>query len=500
MLVDHLLEFVFPNRLSFQTQAQHTERQIKEEFEKLHQFLRDEEGARIAALKEEEEQMMRRKIEEMNGEISALSDTIRNIEKEMEAEDVLFLQNFKSTEKQYMQLMFYERILNTQMNVLYSGKTKRKRKEEECGQSEAPNMEAPASKRMKRAVKHPKSRTQGQEKASELDAPQGKEKQKEEECGQSVSERRHNPKDPAKNSKGSENQPKTMSREQRTASEPGPSTSYTIAHDTLASQYVIGERLGEGGYASVFKGTRISDGLQVAIKFVSKQPTDSRYLQSPVESKAVPVEVALMQMVNEPPVCNSIIKLIEWFDEPDQYILVLERPDPCVDLKSFLHNLGGYADEETARNIMLLAVEAASQCSLRGVLHRDIKLENFLMNTDTLEVKLIDFGCGDKIRSTGYTEYEGTIQYCPPDFFLQDKYYADPATIWSLGVLLFTMVCGRFPFANEEDIILGSLHFRDGLSKECCDLIEWCLQRNPSRRPSFQQIREHEWFQCTVQA
>ncbi|KAI4889677.1 hypothetical protein NFI96_022018 [Prochilodus magdalenae] len=77
------------------TQAQHTERQIQEEFEKLHQFLRDEEAARIAALKEEEEQksqMMRRKIEELNVEISSLSDTIRNIEKEMGAEDVLFLQ------------------------------------------------------------------------------------------------------------------------------------------------------------------------------------------------------------------------------------------------------------------------------------------------------------------------------------------------------------------------------------------------------------------------
>ncbi|XP_036417074.1 tripartite motif-containing protein 35-like [Colossoma macropomum] len=85
------------------TQAQHTERQIKEEFEKLHQFLRDEEAARIAALKEEEEQksqMMRRKIEEMNREISSVSHIIRNIEKDMKAEDVLFLQNFKSTEKQ----------------------------------------------------------------------------------------------------------------------------------------------------------------------------------------------------------------------------------------------------------------------------------------------------------------------------------------------------------------------------------------------------------------
>uniref|UniRef100_W5KD40 Tripartite motif containing 35-13 n=1 Tax=Astyanax mexicanus TaxID=7994 RepID=W5KD40_ASTMX len=77
------------------TQAQDTERQIKQEFEKLHQFLRDEEAAKVAALKEEEEQksqMMRRRIEEMNGEISSLSDTIRKAEKEMETEDIQFLQ------------------------------------------------------------------------------------------------------------------------------------------------------------------------------------------------------------------------------------------------------------------------------------------------------------------------------------------------------------------------------------------------------------------------
>ncbi|XP_076839687.1 E3 ubiquitin-protein ligase TRIM35-like [Brachyhypopomus gauderio] len=84
-------------------QAQHTERQIKEEFEKIHQFLRDEEAVRIAALKDEEEQkshMMRRKIEEMSGEIASLSDQIRNTEKEMEADDILFLLNLSSTLKQ----------------------------------------------------------------------------------------------------------------------------------------------------------------------------------------------------------------------------------------------------------------------------------------------------------------------------------------------------------------------------------------------------------------
>ncbi|XP_014009734.2 E3 ubiquitin-protein ligase TRIM35-like [Salmo salar] len=84
------------------TQAQHTEKQIKEEFGKLHQFLQDEEEARIAALRKEEKQKsqtMTKKIEEMSREISSLSDTIRVIEKELGADDISFLQNFKATVK-----------------------------------------------------------------------------------------------------------------------------------------------------------------------------------------------------------------------------------------------------------------------------------------------------------------------------------------------------------------------------------------------------------------
>ncbi|KAF4086873.1 hypothetical protein AMELA_G00089280 [Ameiurus melas] len=83
-------------------QAQHTERQIKEEFEKLHQFLRDEEAVRIAALREEAEQksqMMKEKIENLSRDISSLSDTIRVIEEEMSAEGISFLQNYKATVK-----------------------------------------------------------------------------------------------------------------------------------------------------------------------------------------------------------------------------------------------------------------------------------------------------------------------------------------------------------------------------------------------------------------
>ncbi|XP_076119249.1 E3 ubiquitin-protein ligase TRIM35-like isoform X2 [Alosa pseudoharengus] len=100
------------------TQAQHTERQIKEEFEKLHQFLRDEEAARIAALREEEEQksqMMKEKIEKMSREITSLSDTIRAIEEKMGSDDITFLQS--TVERAQCTLQDPERVSGALINV-----------------------------------------------------------------------------------------------------------------------------------------------------------------------------------------------------------------------------------------------------------------------------------------------------------------------------------------------------------------------------------------------
>ncbi|XP_041934855.1 E3 ubiquitin-protein ligase TRIM35-like [Alosa sapidissima] len=103
------------------SQTQNTEKQIKEEFEKLHQFLRDEEAARIAALREEEEQksqMMKEKIEKMSREISSLSDTIRAIEEQMGADDVMFLQSYKSiVERAQCTLQDPERVSGALINV-----------------------------------------------------------------------------------------------------------------------------------------------------------------------------------------------------------------------------------------------------------------------------------------------------------------------------------------------------------------------------------------------
>ncbi|XP_076119277.1 zinc-binding protein A33-like [Alosa pseudoharengus] len=103
------------------TQAKYTETQIKKQFLELHQFLQDEEAARIAALREEEEQksqMMKEKIEKMSRNISSLSDTIRDIEKEMGADDITFLQNYKSTvERAQCTLQDPERVSGALINL-----------------------------------------------------------------------------------------------------------------------------------------------------------------------------------------------------------------------------------------------------------------------------------------------------------------------------------------------------------------------------------------------
>uniref|UniRef100_A0A3B1J831 Serine/threonine-protein kinase n=1 Tax=Astyanax mexicanus TaxID=7994 RepID=A0A3B1J831_ASTMX len=257
--------------------------------------------------------------------------------------------------------------------------------------------------------------------------------------------------------------------------------------ETFESFYTVGEKLGEGGFGSVFAGTRISDGLQVL--------DHKNFITSYSHTLSFQSASSLILLF------SFVIQLIQWFDEPKRYILILEHPQPCKDLHSLQKKYVGSFSEQMARDLMLQVVRTAIECQKRGIIHRDIKLDNILINMETLKIKLIDFGCGDLIKRFGYDYYEGTFEYCPPEYFLKGRYCAIPATVWSLGVLMFEMVCGFLPFKEEADIIgyhrRCDLHFKDGLSDEFCDLVKWCLHPKPTSRPTLQQILEHRWFKSS---
>ncbi|XP_058253409.1 serine/threonine-protein kinase pim-1-like [Hemibagrus wyckioides] len=160
----------------------------------------------------------------------------------------------------------------------------------------------------------------------------------------------------------------------------------------------------------------------------------------------------------------------------------------------WLLNLRQLYAEALAQKIMSQVVKAARHCCHTGVFHGDIKAENLLINPDTLEVKLIDFGCGDMLTHTPYTEYEGTWSISPPEWVCDGEYFGYPATIWSLGVLLCYLVCGHLPFHNEDDIVSRKMYFTPGVSEGCHNLINWCLDAEPECWPTFEEILRHEWF------
>ncbi|RMB97494.1 hypothetical protein DUI87_25975 [Hirundo rustica rustica] len=229
----------------------------------------------------------------------------------------------------------------------------------------------------------------------------------------------------------------------------------------LQDLYQRGRQLGSGGFGTVFSGIRLSDGSPVAIKHVARESV-LQWVELP-DGTHVPMEIVLMEKVRSG--CYNIIQLLDWFEQPDGFALVMKRPEQSQDLLEFLLERDVLC-EEMARWIFCQVLEAVRHCTACGVLHRDIKLENLLVEPESGDVKLIDFGCGTFLQEQAYTQFAGTRVYSPPEWICLGYYHGHAATVWSLGVLLYVMVCGSLPFQEDRDIVWQQLFFTRQLSPD----------------------------------
>ncbi|CAJ0580852.1 unnamed protein product, partial [Mesorhabditis spiculigera] len=255
--------------------------------------------------------------------------------------------------------------------------------------------------------------------------------------------------------------------------------------------YDLGEEIGRGGFGVVYRATRISDDLPVAVKFIDRKSIRE---WGKLGDSQVPMEIYVLSKCAKIP---GVIRLLDWYSTSEGFLIVMERPFPCTDLFDFL-KLQTKLDENTARWFFRQIVQTVQQCAEKRILHRDIKDENIVIDLVTGEAKLIDFGAATALKKSQYSDFQGTRLYCPPEWFLRSLYLGKEATVWSLGVLLYNMLNGRVPYRNEKDIctshLLGALPFYSSVSTEARDLVLQCLSYEPYDRCSLEEILIHPWM------
>lgn len=233
-------------------------------------------------------------------------------------------------------------------------------------------------------------------------------------------------------------------------------------------------------------------GQNVAIKIVDK-----------VHAPALVREIETWRQLRHP----NVVQLYEVLCTESKIYMVTEY---CNGGEAFEYiTKNGRLDDRQfeCKNIFRQIVEAVGHCHEKGLVHRDLKLENIVL-TDNNTVKLIDFGFTTNYQNQHLLEtYCGSSAYASPEIIIGKKYSGPETDIWSLGVILYTLVCGELPFDDDNDAVIHRKitdveytlpdYLSEGdliLTLECENLIESLLQSDPSERLPIAAILNHEWL------
>ncbi|KAI9496557.1 kinase-like domain-containing protein, partial [Zychaea mexicana] len=253
---------------------------------------------------------------------------------------------------------------------------------------------------------------------------------------------------------------------------------------TSIGLYSIGETIGKGSYGKVKLGTHKLTGKQVAIKEISKE-------HAPMVAR----EIHLHRQLKHP----NIVMLYEVIIT-ESSIHVISEYCPHGELFDALTERGYCYSERDAVRWFVQLVDALKYCHSQDIVHRDLKLENILLD-DNDNAKLCDFGFARHAESRQMLQtFCGSLAYSAPEVILRQKYTGPETDIWSLGVILYTLLAGGLPFDDDSEVVTqrkivkGDYDIPSHFSPEVSDLITRMLKLNPSERVTIDQIAGHPWI------
>ncbi|EME46702.1 hypothetical protein DOTSEDRAFT_70641 [Dothistroma septosporum NZE10] len=253
-------------------------------------------------------------------------------------------------------------------------------------------------------------------------------------------------------------------------------------------QYNVIKTLGEGSFGKVKLATHVITGQKVALKIISRRKLVTRDMAGRIER-----EIQYLQLLRHP----HIIKLYTVITTQQDIVMVLEYAGG--ELFDYIVQ-NGKMPEDKARKFFQQIVCAVEYCHRHKIVHRDLKPENLLLD-DQLNVKIADFGLSNIMTDGNFLKTScGSPNYAAPEV-ISGKLYAGPEVdVWSCGVILYVLLCGRLPFDDEyipalfKKIAQGNYIVPNYLSAGAINLIRRMLQVNPVNRMTIQDIRNDPWF------